>query len=235
MALIRFSFACLVMLVAMAGQARAGVMDVRLDISTFVNTTGGNWNNIANMNGLTSDLIDFNTGANTGIGITLSGWRDFFGDDEGSFPDQDWLIQPATRDGAGVSSGSSGTMTLSGLSASSYQIEIVSARTEFDYLNTITIGGALANRTYLGTPVNTPWGSNTDGLAPGNWLIWDNVTSNDILLVSDSNTLGMINAIRILETGNAGTVPEPGSLAIFGIGALGMVGLGVRRKRKQQA
>jgi hypothetical protein len=85
-----------------------------------------------------------------------------------------------------------------------YQVEVVSARTSFDYLNTITVNGALADRTYLGTPVQTPWGSNADGLTPGNWLIWDGVVpvggTITIVDVADPQTLGIVNAIRILTT-----------------------------------
>jgi len=49
-----------------------------MDLSNFVSTTPGNWNNISNLTGTTSDLIDFNTG--TGSGMSISGssnWQDF--------------------------------------------------------------------------------------------------------------------------------------------------------------
>jgi hypothetical protein len=41
------------------------------------------------------------------------------------------------------------------------------------------------------------------------------------------------DATRFTSVVSTSTVPEPTSLAIFGIGAIGMVGIGVRRKRKQ--
>jgi len=184
--------------------APGDLLDLRLDISTFVSATGGNWNDISNITGLTTGLIDFNTGAPTPVSIQGAGWLDFYGDDEGAFPNRDWLIQPATVDGAGLFAGETGTFVVSGLPAAVYRIEVVSARP----INTITVNGALASRTSLGTPVQTPWGSDTDGLVPGNWLIWDGVTplAGAITITDEANseTLAMINAVRILGTSPLG-------------------------------
>ena len=124
----------------------------------------------------------------------------------------------ATVDGAGIFSASTGTFVLNGLTGSSYRIEIVSARTTFNYLNTITVGGALANRTFLGTPVQTPWGSATDGLAAGNWLDPDAIlpVGGSITIMNvTANTLGILNAIRVVEIE---TIPEPATLLLFGSG-----------------
>ncbi len=182
-----------------------GLLDIRIDLSTIVSSTAGNWNNISNIAGLTTALIDFNTGAPSSVSIdgTGSPWSDFFGDDGGAFPDQDWLIQPATVDGSGLGTGLTGSYVIGGLPAGTFRIEVVSARTTFDYLNTFTVDGVLANRTFLGTPVQTPWGSTTDGLTPGNWLIWDGVSpaggSITLTDVADAGTLGICNAIRILQ------------------------------------
>lgn len=210
-------------ILAAAGSAKA--WEIRMDISDVVSTTGGNWNNIGNLNGVNADLIEFGSGANTGASISGFGWRDFFGDDSAEFADVDWVQQPATADGAGVEEGSTGTFTVSGLADGEYVVEIVSARTEFEYLNFITVFGNFADRTFNGTPVNTPWGSNVDGLAESNWLIWDAVQTDDgeinIQLTSDVTTLGMINAIRISQ------IPAPGALALFGAAGLA----GVRRRR----
>lgn len=182
--------------------------DVRMDLSTLVSSTPGNWNNISNVTGTTTNLIDFDTGAGTGIDLQGSGsWLNFFGDDAGAFPDQDWLIQPATVDGAGLGTDGTGTFTLTGLTGPAYTVELVSARTTFGYLNTFTAEGALADRTFLGSPVNTPWNATTDGLDPGNWLIWDSVVPNGgsitIQNVAGPGTLGILNAMRIVE------IPEP--------------------------
>ena len=89
---------------ALCAPAQAGLVDIRIDLSTFLGSTAGNWNNITDITGLTTGLIDFNTGAATSVSIdgTGSDWLDFFGDDDGAFPDQGWLIQPATVDGAGI-------------------------------------------------------------------------------------------------------------------------------------
>jgi len=223
-------------LLAMAGQVHAG-LDIRIDLANYVGTTAGNWNNIADLTGVTNDLIDFATGSGTGVAIdgTDSPWQNFYGDDDGSFPDQSWLIQPATMDGAGLSRGATGTFRVSGLADSTYQVEIVSARKTFDYQNSITVDGAYADRTYLGTAVDTPWGSTSDGLTPGNWLIWDDVIPNagsiSIVNVASLDTLGMINAIRIMETGEQpAPIPVPGAVVLGLIGSSAVV-IGRRHKR----
>jgi hypothetical protein len=210
----------LALTIAVLGFARPGLAeDIRIDLSTSRGTTSGNWNNVSDLTGLTQNLIDFPTGAATNVSINGNGgpWRDFIGDSLGTFPDQDWLIQPATRDGAGLDDGETGTYTFANLTSSYYRVEVVTARTTFNYLNTITVNGLLANRTYLGTPVATPWGSESDGLTPGNWLIWDNVAAVNgvinLMDVADPNTLGMINAVRLVS------VPEPGSFVLASLGA----------------
>jgi len=196
--------------------------DIRIDLATK-SSTPGNWNNISNLTGLTTGLIDFNTGADTGASIDGGGspWQSFFGDDGGAFADQDWLIQPATVDGAGLQSDLTGSYTLAGLTGPAYQIELVSARTTFGYLNTFTVEGALADRTYLGTPVQTPWNSTTDGLEPSNWLIWDGVVpdggSITITDVAGPGTLGILNAIRVYE------IPEPSSVLLLGAGLIALI------------
>jgi len=221
--------------------AAAGV-DIRIDLSNLVGTTAGNWNNVSNLTGLTTGLIDFVSGAATPVSIdgTGSPWQQFFGDDDGTFPDQDWLVQPATRDGAGVQDGLTGSFLFDGLGAGIYRVEIVTARTTYGYLNTITVNGATADRTYLGTPVVTPWNSTTDGLTAGNWLIWDAVVpaGGVITLVdqADADTLGMINAVRVTSLYTPSVIQEVPTLSTVGFAllALGLVGLAfvlLRRRR----
>ncbi len=212
--------------IGFAGTAQAAFIDLRLDLSNQVGTTSGNWNNISNLNGMTSGLIDFNTGAATGVSITgNSSWSNFFGDDAGAFPNQDWLIQPATKDGAGLQAGLTGTFTFAGLTGSAYKIELVSARTSFGYLNQFTVDGAFADGTYLGSAPVNPWDATTDGLGAGNWLIWDSVTpiGGEIKIMDEAifGTLGILNAIRISE------VPTPGAMALLGLAGL----VGTRRRR----
>ena len=200
-------------------------LDIRIDFGTAAGTTlPGQWNNIDNtlLAGRTDNLIDFASGATTTVSIDGLGglWRSFVGDDAGAFPEQDWFVQPATRDAAGLSTGLSGTYLIEGLPEGEYQIEVISARTTFNYLNTFTINGELADRTFLGTAVVTPWGSTLDGLNPGNWLIWDGVQADGgtirLDLQADPGTLGMINAMRISMTAGCRVdLDGDGSLTIF--------------------
>jgi hypothetical protein len=158
--------------------------------------------------------------------VSISGagspWSDFFGDDFGAFPNRDWLVQPATVDGAGLQAGLTGSYFVAGLTGTAYRVEIVTARSGHNYLNSITVNGAPASRTFLGTPVNSPWGSTDDGLTPGNWLIWDNVVpvggSFSIRDQAAPSTLGMINALRILG------VPEPSTFIFAVVGLLAACG-----------
>ena len=209
-----------------------GDLDIRIDLSNSVSTTPGNWNNIANIAGNTADLIDFVSGLGTGVSIdgTGSPWSLFVGDDGGTFPDQDWLIQPATQDGAGLTTDATGTFQITGLPDGSYQVEVVSARTTFGYLNTFTANGANADRTFLGSPVVTPWNSTDDGLTPGNWLIWDAVTPvAGVITLTDTagpGTLGIVNAIRVSTAGPVipdTPIIEVPTMSTWGFLALGLV------------
>lgn len=225
-----FAFAIVILFTVIAQSVQA--QDIRIDLSNLVSTTSGNWNNISNLTGLTSNLIDFPSGSATGVSIdgTGSPWLNYFGDNTGSFPNQAWLIQPAAQDGAGLDTGLTGSFLFTGLTNGSYKVEIVSARSNFNYLNTITVDGVLASSTQLGTPVNTPWGSTSDGLTPGNWLIWDNVTpvggQITITDIANASTFGIINAIRI------SAIPEPTTWALIGVVTLG-TGIYGWNKRRQ--
>ncbi|MCC6675608.1 MAG: PEP-CTERM sorting domain-containing protein [Phycisphaerales bacterium] len=217
----------LVVVIAGAPVAMAQV-DIRMDLATSAGSTAGNWNNISSLTGLTPNLVDFTSGAPTTISINGAGspWQSFVGDTAGAFPNQDWLIQPATQDGAGLQSGLTGIFRIAGLTDGvPYKVEVVSARTTFGYLNTITVDGSTADRTFKGTPVVTPWNSTTDGLAAGNWLIWDDVfpTRGELAImdVSGPGTLGIVNAIRI------SAIPAPGTGLALALGA----GLIARRRR----
>ena len=185
--------------------------DIRIDVSHFISTTIGNWNNIDSV-GTTSNLIDFNTGASTGVSVTGAGWTEFFGDDNNEFLPQDWLSSPATEDGAGIFPSGVGTFDFSGLADGSYQVEVVSARTTFEYLNITNVNGAVADRTFLGTPPVNPWNTATDGLGDSNWLIWSSVQvvgGSLTIETTTADTNGIVNAIRITS------VPEPSSALVL--------------------
>jgi hypothetical protein len=204
----------IVLLLSLLAASVSRAQELRIDLSTFVSVSAGNWNNINNLNGVTPGLIDFNTGLPTTASISGTGWTDFFGvDSNAEWPTVDWVVTSSVRDGAGILNSQTGVFNISGLTAPFYTVEVVSARTTFNYLNNITVNGSLANRTFDGTPVVTPWGSNADGLLPQNWLIWDNVVpaggTINVTDVASPNTLGIVNAIRITA------IPEPASAGLL--------------------
>ena len=134
----------LALVVVLAGSSAATAqLDIRMDIGNSVSTTPGNWNNIGSLTGLTPNLIDFSSGLGTGVSIdgTGSAWRPFFGDDAGAFPNQDWLIQPATR--ARLVQGGHAT-------AARYDWPLVAARIEEFYLQTLDQVAATKRQTFSG-------------------------------------------------------------------------------------
>jgi hypothetical protein len=229
-----------------ASSAQVAAIELRIDLrdDTIATTSEvpGNWNDIGSVNGVTAGLIDFGTGLATPVSISGSGWQPFFLGvvSPADWPEKDWVHPFSTTYGAGLfvgDAGQTGTFSFSGLSDTArYQVEVVSARTRFDYLSTILVDGAVADRTFNGTPVNTPWGATSDGLIPQNWLIWDDLIATGGMLslsvAANPETGDIINAIRIIGIEQATAVSEPASAAIL---LIGLVGLGVLRRRKKSA
>jgi hypothetical protein len=225
-------------LLALPGQsARAGT-ELRIDMGLFAPATPGNWNNLDNaaLTSTTSGLIDFHTGLASPISLSGTGWEFFIGvENINDWPTKAWVPASAVEQGAGVRFGLSGNFIFAGLKSSdTYTVEIVSARTVFNYLNTITIDSVLANRTENGTPVATPWGSNANGLLAQNWLIWDGLRpvagALTIALTANVDTLGMLNAIRLIDTTATVPVPEPASGGLLGAG---LIALALQRWRRR--
>ena len=80
----------------------------------------------------------------------------------------------------------------------------------------------------LGAAVVTPWASTSNGLTPGDWLIWDNIApvagSITISDVADPGALGIINAVRI-----SSSVPEPMTFGVVGL-SIAFIGLASVRR-----
>lgn len=200
---------------AVIAGAAAGPVDIRIDFGTSVGVTEGHWNNVVDVTGVTSGLIDYVTGLPTEVAVGASAapccpgsdtsWIPGGGDDAGDFPEEGWLVQPAARDGAVLKRALASAYEFSGLTGAAYRVEVVSARSTFEYLSIFGVNGERATRTHLGTPVPSGyWNSTTDGLDAGNWLIWDDVVPVNgtirITVLRHHDTSAIINAVRIVET-----------------------------------
>ena len=199
-------------------------LDIRVDYGSE-SPTGGNWNNVTTR--FTDyDLVDFNTGLDTGINASTG----LFMGSTGVTVNEDWLVGSATTDYV-TTTQHSGVVTLfdevpDGL----YTLELAfMGNFALDQLGAeFTVGslsGPGADRTYQGTAVPAGrWNARSDGFEQTNWLIFDDVAPNasgEILVYGQKtpleyNSIG-VNAIRLTA------VPEPAAYAaLFGLVALGL-------------
>jgi PEP-CTERM motif len=220
-----------------AGSAAAGIL---IDFGAAQNgsqTTAGNWNNIERTTvgagnqaddilGLTYNLID-DTGADSGIDMVITDTASGAGFDEagaganwnGPYPAA-ISSQPMTalQDGLFLTSANTATLTFAGLNdALTY---------------TFTMYGARGNTGSADIFTPTIFGSNSGPASITNVLM----NSTEVASITGTSTGGAF--AFVWSTPGAGgslnfmsisTVPEPGSLTLFGLS--GLVGLGVRRRR----
>jgi len=185
--------------------------DIRIDYGN-AGTVGGNWNEIlvANFTTVTTGLTDFNTGTATNVSVQGTGGMassDMGANVWNGGVAEDWLVDNAARDTAQASApNSTRTVTFSGLTASSYKVEVLSAvPAGGSGTNDITVDGNQASQNFRnnGDGLGIGWDTTTAGVTNRNWLIWDSVVPSGGQIVITIDAPGAtddasINAIRLV-------------------------------------
>lgn len=173
-----------------------------------------------------ANLIDFNTKANTGIGVTWAGWK---GTDYGnnSFSaTKDWVRKDIT--GAMLlrnypsNDATPGTVTFTGLTiGASYKVEVVMAGSVNGNDWNVTLGGINADTTFDANDsalTRANWNSATNGTGDRDWLIWSSATATGgtlALSFADAGTTHPIDGLAAIRI--TGPVPEPATLGLLGM------------------
>ncbi len=191
-----------------------------------------------------NDLVD-SDGVGTGVDLFWSGGAllhpgvphdgiNNSGGDWGGTPA--WAVGGATNDGFHFNPGKTGSVTLSGLGAGPYKIEVISSRFNSGHRGSRhKVDGVLAdnnpnNTTSTGCAGTTGcFHTFDDGWVDRTILTWDNVIpvggtvtyAMESLPFSPPANVVALNAMRI--------TPEPTSLVLVGVGGLGLLSL--RRRR----
>jgi len=194
------------------------------------------WNRIPDATaGSVADLLDSGNSL-TGVGVSVTDdfrFPNLSGGDWGGSPIP-WAVADATGDSFAVErpdimgNNSVGAITFTGLDVTGlYNFSVISSRNASGGRSgTITIGGANSDNGN-----NVDFDAFVDGFTAETLQVWTNVSpdgAGNLVLRLESmdngaSSFGYLNAVRIEQ------VPEPGSIALMGIGMVSMLLRGRRR------
>jgi hypothetical protein len=121
------------------------------------------------------------------------------------------------------------TLTATGTSNSSTFDGNANAQASLN-IGGITSQTSSSNSDFFGTTGTGPFSVNTSGiLGAGSFPFSASVSGSS----SDTTTFGSSDSAGLTFTLVLDPIPEPGTLALFGVGSLGLAGLGWLRRRKQ--
>ncbi|WP_309398883.1 PEP-CTERM sorting domain-containing protein [Cerasicoccus maritimus] len=215
-------------LLSLAGGLKAGI-EIRVDYGSTLSS--GNWNNVTTS--LTDfAMVDYNTGLATGILAGSGGTPASAG---GSFA-KDWVTTEASGDLFFTTQHVANIAYFKDVTPGVYTLEVLLSANFADdqYGATFTINGQAPSRTVEGTPVpSEDWNFKTDGFAPQNWLIWDDISPdlNDQFIVRSTKEPLTFNSTGINAVLMTTVVPEPTTYALL-VGASLLTLVAVRRRKR---
>ncbi|HEY9643887.1 MAG TPA: DUF4347 domain-containing protein, partial [Coleofasciculaceae cyanobacterium] len=209
-------------------EAPPAPLELRVDLSDSGTNPTGNWNTIPG-NGTFNALKDFNSGAATGVNLTIQNVSSEAGSNQWFAGSINWIDNSAGSDNF-FGNTTPLVARFAGLTpGKQYKIEVVSATNAGGVSSDVQVQGSFASRSSDGQGgTGNDWNGNI-GLQ--RWLIWDTVTaspSGEILVTSApgaGSPLSVLNAIHITEAvpNTPPTIPAGQSFSITENSAAGTV------------
>ncbi len=218
----------MLIVMGMCGAAQAA-LDVHVDLGAYDQTgLPANWNTVGTS---ATNLVDWNSGLQTTLGIVCANWDATAGTD-GWQSNEDWVNAVAANDYrfmyTDMMGEKTGKITLYGLTdGQEYRVQVVSSENYWGAsVADIKVGGNWASADYQGnytTNIGDNWNPQT-AYNDKNWLIWSSVYSSggslEVTVTTPQNgmTAAVVNALRIEA------IPEPATGLILALGG-GLIAL----------
>lgn len=185
------------------------------------------WNE-AVKNGTQSTVVDSDGNTVAGVSVATADMGGTTFDNSGTYASGGSAASWVDLDAVELvwfNQGSGGSVTISGLTAPAYTVDLIAARStegtpaNFDRINDYYANGSLSDG-----DESLDWSSYVDGWVAGGVLTWSSVNPDAgvITMTDGDNTNSHWTAMRLTA------VPEPATMALLGLG--GVVGLMRRRK-----